>query len=162
MKTIPLGSSGLAALVDDEDFERVSARKWYAHETSDGRGFYAVAWERVDGNPRKHRRVKLHRFVLGGSEEIDHINRNTLDNRRVNLRFATRSQNSANRAANRGRKFKGVHPQGKKFRALVMKDGISHNLGLFETAEEAARAYDYGARLLHGEFACVNFPEVAA
>lgn len=86
----------------------------------------------------------------------DHISRDRLDNRRSNLRWATKKQNGANmqpRPNSSG--YRGVSRRGtrKKFQAI-----ITLHLGTFDTAEEAARAYDAKAREIWGEFATLNFP----
>jgi hypothetical protein len=93
-------------------------------------------------------------------EIVDHINGNTMDNRRCNLRFATRSQNSGNKrkvVAKSG--FKGVYKKQKvkpRWGAAIRKDGQQHFLGYYDTPEEAAMAYDKMAVDLFGEYACTN------
>lgn len=92
MKKIPL-SQGLFALVDDEDYERVSQYKWCASKESRGTKFYAIRWERING---KQTKIRMHRFILGlppGKQcshyqnglVVDHVNGNSLDNRKCNL-----------------------------------------------------------------------------
>jgi len=92
MKEIPL-SQGLVALVDDEDFERVNQFKWCASKESRGTKFYAIRWQRING---KQTKIRMHRFILGlppGKEckhyqsglVVDHVNGNSLDNRKRNL-----------------------------------------------------------------------------
>lgn len=98
---------------------------------------------------------------------IDHIDRNPLNNRRLNLRLATRQENNWNRRPNRNcsSRFKGVGRVNRWTRAKnpwwasIARDGRSHYLGRFLTEEAAARAYDAKARELFGEFAYLNFPE---
>jgi hypothetical protein len=115
-------------------------------------------------------RVLLHRFILGAAPGtmIDHKNGNGLDCTRENLRLATRSQNQHNAgrrmyAGARSSRFKGVHWHRVtgKWVAQIMAARKYHYLGLFIDEEQAARAYDAAARELHGEFAQLNFPEVA-
>jgi hypothetical protein len=92
----------------------------------------------------------------------DHRDGDTHNNRRSNLRFATQSQNTMNRRRNLSKEgFKGVSTaKGRRFRARIRVDGKTHYLGVFDNPEEAARAYDTAARELHGEFACLNFPDL--
>jgi hypothetical protein len=160
IREIPL-SQGMFALVDSEDAEAVLQHKWYAHR--DRRTFYVVRMvRRANGTQAK---VRLHAFLTGWSL-VDHINGNGLDNRRVNLRAATRSQNAANRGPTRDNTsgFKGVtwNKQARKWRAKVKADGMWRHLGYHVTAEAAARAYDAAARELFGEFARLNFPDAAS
>ena len=91
--------------------------------------------------------------------EVDHINHNTLDNRRCNLRLATHGQNMANSRPNKGRKYKGVWQiMGKYWVAFIGKNKKQIYLGSFSTPKLAAKAYDEAARKKFGEYACLNFP----
>lgn len=151
MKTIQL-SKGLFAIVDDEDFERISRFKWSATK-SDGKWY---ARRNHSGST-----VYLHRFILGITtrQYIDHINGNSLDNRRANLRIATNSQNGANtkkRTTNTSG-YKGVKKAGRKWRATITCNYREVHIGVYETPEDAARAYDSKARELFGNFAGLNF-----
>lgn len=86
---------------------------------------------------------------------IDHINGSKSDNRMVNLRVATVSQNGMNRGATKGRTLpKGVYfdTRDRCFRASIRRDGITRHLGSFKTADEAGKAYAAASRLIHGEF----------
>ncbi len=82
---IPL-TQGQVALIDADDLPAVSTRKWYASKTPWG-NFYAGS-----------RGVSLHRFLMNppNGMEVDHINRDTLDNRRSNLRIVTHAENMKN------------------------------------------------------------------
>lgn len=103
----------------------------------------------------------MHCLILG-IQGVDHINGDTLDNRRHNLRSATASQNAMNRKKRSGSyysKFIGVTRHQGKWTGSVTKDGKSHNAGRFDNEEECARARDKLALKLHGEFAVLNFPE---
>jgi len=121
----------------------------------------------------KKRRFYEHRiawYMMTGEDptgfEIDHINGDKSDNRFSNLRLATSQTNKANCGLNASNSsgFKGVHARGSRWIA-----GITHNrklihIGMFKTAEEAARAYDAKAVELFGEYALTNaqLQEVAA
>lgn len=93
--------------------------------------------------------------------QIDHINMDRSDNRLINLRAATNSQNMQNRGAqrnNRSTGVKGVHPHRdhrgnhRGYRACIGHAGKNHHLGVFETIEAAKSAYDVASKRLHGEF----------
>jgi hypothetical protein len=103
----------------------------------------------------------MHRQILGCDKDVDHINHQTLDNRRLNLRPATKSQNAANQAKRKGSsKYKGVSWY-KNYRKWVAQIGAQNQrirLGYFVSEEDAGRAYDSAAIALHGKFAHLNFP----
>lgn len=91
-------------------------------------------------------------------DQIDHINRDRLDNRICNLREATNAQNIRNRMNSKPPKsgYKGVSLHKGRYIALIMKDGVLYNLGSFGEPLAAAAAYNEAAIKLHGEFACLN------
>jgi hypothetical protein len=157
-RQIPL-AKGRSALVDDDDFARVSEYQW--HITSSG---YVAGMVLIDGAQKL---VYLHRFLLDAppSQVVDHINGDRLDNQRDNLRLVTRAQNQWNRKVQRNRSgYKGVswHRRKRKFYARIQANGQRYHLGYFDTAEEAAQAYDDAARLLFGEYARLNGVNSAA
>jgi hypothetical protein len=151
---IPL-SQGKVALIDFADFDLICRHKWCAvHEPNDM--YYAVMHTRsIDG---KRTRIGMHVLIAG--KGCDHKNRNGLDNRRENLRPASAVQNSSNRKIGKSNKsgYKGVSYCVKKrtWRASIMSEGIRHQLGSYHTAEDAALAYNEGAKRFHGEFAYLN------
>lgn len=152
---IPL-TKGLTAIVDAADYEALSKFKWFAN-----RG-YAARNSSPEETGGVRRTVRMHRQILGlGRGEIaDHINRNKTDNRRKNLRVCTQQQNCCNRSARQKsvEGFKGIYqrPSGKYVATVRHK-----RIGIYESAVEAAEAYDYEARQLFGEFAGLNFPDRA-
>lgn len=138
-------TQGKIAIIDPEDFELVDEYIWH----TDRRGY-----------ARSGKNIKIHRLIMGVREgfEIDHVNRDGLDNRRSNLRWATLSQNRANTGRAAGVcGYRGVRRDKKKFMAQIGINGKSTSLGNFATAEEAAKAYDTKAIELFGEFAQLNF-----
>jgi hypothetical protein len=140
MKEIPL-TQGKVALVDDEDYERVMAYKWYA--AMQGRQWYALRKVQRDG---KQTTVEMHRFILDAGDsplQVDHINGNGLDNRRVNLRLGTRSENQRNSYKHRAGRLPGTYLMKRGYRlarpwqAQIWIDGRMRHLGCFATAQEA-------------------------
>ena len=93
---------------------------------------------------------------------VDHVNGDTTDNRRVNLRLASEGDNVHNIKLSRRNTsgYKGVRKEARcsSYRASIVVNNKWRHLGSFKTAEEAACAYDEAARKYFGEFACVNFP----
>lgn len=158
MKEIPL-TQGRVALVDDEDYERVSQLKWHVSARPAGR-WYAVRNIRL---PNGKRRIQyLARFVMGleyGDEhQVDHRDReNTLDNRRENLRV-TLTQNAQNIGIPKHNTsgFKGVTWDSGKWTAQISVNNKRKYLGRFLSRELAAVAYDSAAIELHGGFAVTN------
>jgi hypothetical protein len=94
---------------------------------------------------------------------VDHINHNGLDNRKANLRFATRAENNRNVRClkkNKSSRYRGVYhdKKYKKWRAHISVNNKKRHLGYFKDEKEAARAYDNAARKYYKEFAILNFP----
>lgn len=142
--------SGLEVLVDDADLEMLATRKWWVQHRP---GNFCYVMSKY-GMP-------MHRFLMNAQrgQIVDHKNRNTLDNRRSNLRFCTHAQNQQNRHCNRGNSlFKGVWREGNRWRAYIGFEGKQIWLGSFDTEEQAALAHDRAARIYHGEFAYLNLP----
>lgn len=142
---------GLAAEVDESDAPKLEGVRWYAHKPANSRRFYV-------GGHRAGRYVSLHRELVGAvaGQIVDHINGDTLDNRRSNLRIVTASESAWNRGRVGGRALKGISRVGRRWQAQIKHAGRSRYLGLFGTPEGAARAYDVAARELFGAHARPN------
>lgn len=158
MKEIQL-TQGKVALVDDEDFDYLYQWKWYACKS--GNTFYANRYDKNLNN--KKIKIYMHRFItknINKKMHTDHINRNGLDNRKINLRICTNSQNSSNRGLqiNNTTGFKGVYyaKNINKFRAIIVVNRIKKTLGSYIDPIDAARAYNNAAQKYHGEFANLN------
>jgi hypothetical protein len=152
---IALGN-GRVAIISAEDAPFVQGISWcWCPTDREGRG-YVSGWPLAQGATR---RVYLHRLIAkaGSGDVVDHVNGNTLDNRRQNLRLCSPSQNQANRLAGRNNTSgaKGVHwvEQGRCWRAQITINRKKHSLGRFSTVEEASAAYARAAEKAFGEFA---------
>jgi hypothetical protein len=160
MKTIQL-TQGQAVMVDDEDFDRLSQHKWFAQFAPDRTGGGAFVAVR-DAYDHGRKRIYMHREILNAPRGItvDHIDRNPLNNQRSNLRLATGTQNSCNRAMTKSNTtgFKGVNFRKKhaSYQAQIAYKGKKIHLGSFASVADAAAAYNKAAAELHGEFAYLN------
>jgi len=147
---------GKYAIVDAEDYERLSKYKW--HAVKEGRCWYAKTLR------RNGLTMRMHRLILSAPRHlfVDHIDHNGLNNRKSNLRLCTHKQNSRNTRPRRGgtSKYKGVHwcKIRKKFRAMICNNSKFIHLGYFDDEIAAAKAYDRKALELFGQFAYLNFP----
>lgn len=156
-KKVPL-TKGAFALISDADYHRVLAvGSWCLTNTG-----YAVHWH-SDPQNGKRKALYMHRFLMDAplNLQVDHIDRNRLNNTRENLRFATRSQNQGNKGiqSNNSSHFKGVTLNQGKWEARIYYARKKLHLGRFQCAEMAALHYDAAARLIFGDFAAENFPE---
>jgi hypothetical protein len=153
IRFIPL-TQGKVAIVDAEDYEWLSKYKW--HASNAGGKFYATRC-------RKNRSISMHRIIMGEPKGmfVDHIDGNSQNNRRSNLRTCTPAQNLQNQRPKEGTsRYKGVyfHKKDNKWMAKIGFNGKSIYIGNFEDEIEAAKAYDTKATELFGEFAYLNFP----
>ena len=150
-------SRGKFALVDDADYEWLSQWKWCCSVNG-----YAVRRANSGGS------VYMHRAITDCpcGMYVDHVNHDTLDNRRTNLRVATPTQNHGN-SLPRGRRtslpehvrtsiFKGVVMRMERWQAQVYVHGTTIRLGRFLTQRAAAAAYNEAASRYFGEYAFLN------
>lgn len=165
MKEINL-TKGFVARVDDGDYEALSRHKWTAVVT--GKNIKRTyAYRRVGWSNETRRyagAIYMHREIMGAGAgfDVDHINGDTLNNSRSNLRIATRSQNLANNRRNLGKvEYRGVTLTNSGERAPYKAMFRNRVLGTFNDPVMAAKAYDAAALQEFGEFAKLNFPIVA-
>jgi hypothetical protein len=152
-------TQGRVAVVDEQDFAGLSALKWMA---SCKRGkWYACRFVRSNGQRKPE---YMARVILAAPPDrfVDHINGDTLDNRRANLRLCTHAENQRNRHDRRSASgFRGVRRIDRNPRrpwvAEIQVLGRKRHLGYFESAEAAACAYDAAAAEHFGAFASPNF-----
>lgn len=132
MKRIPVGDT--FALVDDADYEMLSKYRWVLNKG------YAFTTSGVNGERR------MHRIIMGAQrgQEVDHIDRNPLNNSRTNLRLCTHQENALNRSLFKNNKSGAVgvswHKISSKWMAHIKRNGKDKHVGIFETVEEAVRA----------------------
>lgn len=146
------------AIIDKEDRELCSGYAWVLLTAKRSRSFYAQA--SVPGENGK-RCILLHVLLMSPSpgEQVDHQDRNGLNCRRSNLRISSGSTNSANKEMPRTKTgYKGVYtrPWSKKFFARIKINQVARHLGAFDSARDAALAYNEAARTAFGEFAVLN------
>lgn len=147
---------GQVALVDTQDFLGLKQFKWIAIPSQHGWRAYRRS---LKGEFDKKRTVYMHQQILGFPDcEVDHINHDGLDNRRCNLRLASRHQNAAHSLWRRPHGFRGIYRKGNRWISRITARGRLCYLGCFLTAREAAHAYDRAAVSKFGEFSVLNFP----
>lgn len=155
-------TKGYVTQVDDEDFAWLSQYSWRASVTTPWLVYAMTDIQEEDG---KIHTIGMHRLLVSAPEGslVDHADRNTLNNKKENLRLATKRQNSANsrdriRATS---KYRGVcqttYNKVVKWRARITLNGRSIHLGVFDNELSAAAAYDEAALQNFGEFSTLNF-----
>jgi hypothetical protein len=173
MRLIPI-TKGYSVKIDNEDFEKVNQYKWYP--VFSGNNIYAATSLYLGGGTKnkKTKGLLMHRLIMDTSTglQVDHIDRNGLNNQKTNLRNCTHAQNMANRGKNKNNvasKYKGIsyikYCSWKDKTYLRRKPWVAHMtikgkfipLGCYSTPEEAAKAYDKKSIELFGDFAWTNF-----
>ena len=148
MLTIKLNRDKVA-LIDNQDWILVSQYKW----------FWNKARRNVYRNKKDKKSSFIHRLIMNppNDMDVDHANGNPLDNRRSNLRICTRSQNNCNKAkqCNNTSGYKGVYwdKKNNKWRAKVSVNKRDYCMGRYKNIIDAVKAYNNGAKILHGKFA---------
>lgn len=160
MKTFIIKSKhgNFEVFVDDEDYDDIMKRSWSISKN----GNYTRVEARINGTV-----IRLHRYILklekGNPITVDHINRNPLDNRKINLRLCTQEQNIRNCNTKENKTgYRGVyrnHGDGKYRACYSFKNKTVHIPGNWDTPEDAAKARDEAILKVSGEFAILNFPK---
>ena len=158
MKRVEL-TRGQFALMDNGDFSKIKDNKWLASWAVNTNSFYAerrASKKEISEGCPSH--LSMHRVVMNAKKGdiIDHINHNTLDNRKCNLRFVTCSQNNMNKKAysNNNSGIPGVNwrPVSKKWRAYIQSEGKQVHLGSFTSKDDAIKARKAGEIKYFGEY----------
>ena len=160
-KKIPVGF-GKFVLVDDTDYDWLNQFMWRV--SNYGYAQVDIGMSFLCDIPVPDTTTLMSRLILGlevgDKQEADHINHNILDNRRNNLRIATRAQNQYNQSIrDEGTsKFKGVYwdKQNKKWHAHISINNKTKSLGRFDSERTAALAYNLAAKRHFKEFAFLN------
>jgi hypothetical protein len=142
---------GYDVLIDDEDCEKVLAKHWTS--SSKGELVYFISGRNGYGDGF----LSLHRYILNAPKGsiVDHIDGNTLNNCKLNLRICTQKDNARNRKMCFDNKigYRGVtETKYHKYRANIFYNHKSINLGIYDTAEEASEIYEYTAKAIYKEY----------
>lgn len=148
MALLRLENSSKRVLLNKEDLKRFGRFRWFLSTNG-----YAQ-------RPSKRSNVFLHREILKcpPSLEVDHKNREKLDNRRRNLRIVTRKMNMLNRGLqkNNSSGFKGVTFQQGSWKAQLGVNGKHICLGCYKSKQQAAKAYNRAVLKRYGRIAWIN------
>lgn len=130
-------------IIDADDYDRVSRHLWHINS--------GYVMSKI-----QNKKVLLHRFILNyyGKDDVDHINGNALDNRKINLRICSHIENMRNskRYSNNKTGYKGVHTYGNRFAVSIRINKKLKHLGYFDDVESASLAYENKAKEVFGEF----------
>ena len=144
---IGFASNGGLFCFDKEDYEKIRNYRWYTTTA----GYIRAHIDECHS-------IFMHSLIYGNKEkiDIDHVNTIKCDNRKKNLREATRGENVINRKPIRTNisGVTGVHwnSNAKKWQASIMKDGVSHYLGIYDDYYDAVKARKMAEIYYFGEY----------
>lgn len=159
---LPIPNSHTPTLIDPKDYPLISRFHWSVRLVGPSKKPYVFALKAGCW-------LSMHRLIMNPLPgiEVDHKNSNGLDNRRKNLRLCTRSGNTQNARGWSKRRLESLDPvykgvwrssHGHTWEAKICYGGKQRFIGTFKQQVEAAQAYDQQARIHHGRFARLNFP----
>lgn len=149
-------TQGQFAIVDDEDYQELIKYKWCAHYSKIAKSFYVSRNDRSSG---KKKTIRMHHQIMNTPKGMntDHINHNTLDNRKCNLRVCTKSQNMMNhrRLSNNTSGVTGVcwDKRSQRWHSQIVVNKKGMHLGYYENKEDAINARKQAENKYFGEFA---------
>lgn len=149
----------LNTLVDDEDFEYLNQWKWFYTKYKTSSKVFRIERGIKEKGSFKCKTIYMHREIMkaGKGKVVDHIDHNPLNNQKENLRLCSYSQNSMNMTPRKSlSKYKGVCFRKGKWNAHITLNYKQMHLGVHDTEEQAALAYNIKAKELFGEFAYLN------
>lgn len=157
MKLIPL-TQGKFAKVDENHFDSLNQFRWTLKTSKRTKVLYAKRFAIVDG---KHTTIQMHTAIMCPPKgfQVDHIDRDGLNNQTSNLRITTRAQNQRNQKKHSkgSSQYRGVCKAYKGWTARISVDNRQITLGTFKDEVEAALAYDIASCKYHGEHGRRNF-----
>ena len=154
-------TQGKVALVDDEDYDYLNQWKWCLRGTGLGK-FYAIRGFEKSKKSNIKGSISMHRQLMKPTNGfvIDHLDGDTLNNQKINLRICTQSQNCSNqkKSISNTSGYKGVsyYKKNNRFNAKIAFNKKTIYLGSYIDPIDAARAYNAAALKYHGKFANIN------
>lgn len=152
-------TQGKVALVDDADFEYLNQWKWCVNNCN-GK-LYAV--RNIKIKKSKYKKIYMHRLIINNNDSkmhTDHCNNNTLDNRKINLRICSNSENLMNQNVHVNNKsgYKGVYFNKKtnRYHVYISINKKQERIGTFINIIDAIKSYNEAAIKHHGKFANLN------
>lgn len=157
-------TQGQWTILDTEDWEKIKEMKWFAKLDVKLNGYYAHHTTKRDslGNQKT---IRMHRLIVGTDlgDVIDHINGDTLDNRKCNLRMDLEKRNNQNyrKPSNNTSGFKGVYwfKRTNQWKSQISCNNIKMHLGLFDDINKAIEVYDMAACYYFKDFCKLNFED---
>jgi hypothetical protein len=162
---------GKQVLIDDEDYKLVADKRWHygkSHKHKNKWYVYAIQYLGTDSTGKQNfKKHYLHRLVMGNPDAIvDHINSNTLDCRKANLRICSKTFNNFNKSKRVSSvspcksSYLGVAKSRDRWKVRITAYGETYQIGSFSDEVTAAKNRDYFCLIVHGEYARLNFPEL--